>query len=531
MLESSLNQLSAATRSPAGSGGLAPSRDAGADRVWRLVLLLCIGQVILWSVATGLAYHSPEIDSAEQLVWSFSMEGGYWKHPPLPSWVMHCMLALFGPSVVLTFVMAQAAIVIAMALIWRLGCEFMSPQRSLIAMLLTSLVTYHNLGGDNFNHNTVLLPLQVAMTLAFFLATRRGSWSLWAAAGLFAALSMLSKYVAWMPIAGLLLYLLLDRALHHRRTLIGLALGAAVFGLVMLPHVLWLQATDFVTFKYARMVLPTTDPSSSLRATVSFLVVQVERLMPMLFALAFLLIRTDKGMAGSLACVEPPRRDRMFLWMASLAPLTLTIIFGLVAQTELKPRWGANAFLFSGLLAMMLVQRRETTAMLRAALRFTIVLHLLLALSLALGQSLIAEHLGRGTRKNFPGALLTMETVRTWKAHTSAPLHIVVARTWLGGNIVANMPSRLAVLIAGDYGKTPWVRPQDVSDCGAMILEEQTIDSRGLPGENPAIHTLMAGASATGEWNLSSDEARPHAGHVIRWGILLPQHPASCAIQ
>ena len=107
------------------------------------------------------------IDSAEQFVWAFSLENGYWKHPPMPSWIMHALIQLFGPSVALPFVATQASIVIALALTWRLGCEFMSPQRSLIAMLLTSLVTYHNIGGDCFNHNTALLPFQAAALLIY----------------------------------------------------------------------------------------------------------------------------------------------------------------------------------------------------------------------------------------------------------------------------------------------------------------------------------------------------------------------------
>ena len=60
-----------------------PAAPAWRDRrtlAW--VLLLCIGQVALWGQGIGLNYQSPDIDSAEQFVWAFSMENGYWKHPP-----------------------------------------------------------------------------------------------------------------------------------------------------------------------------------------------------------------------------------------------------------------------------------------------------------------------------------------------------------------------------------------------------------------------------------------------------------------
>src|SRR5712675_1857566 len=114
------------------------------------VLLLCAAQVLLWSLAFGLTYSAPELDGAEQFVWSFSLENGYWKHPPMPSWIMHGLIQVFGASVALPFVATQISVVVALALTWRLGCEFMSARRSLIAMVLTSLVTYHNIGADCF---------------------------------------------------------------------------------------------------------------------------------------------------------------------------------------------------------------------------------------------------------------------------------------------------------------------------------------------------------------------------------------------
>jgi len=40
------------------------------------VLLLCAAQVLLWSLAFGLTYSAPELDGAEQFVWSFSLESG-----------------------------------------------------------------------------------------------------------------------------------------------------------------------------------------------------------------------------------------------------------------------------------------------------------------------------------------------------------------------------------------------------------------------------------------------------------------------
>lgn len=500
-----------------------------------VVLLLCIGQALLWGLAVSAFYSAPEIDSAEEFVWAFSLENGYWKHPPGPSWIMHALLNVFGPSVALPFVAAQAAIVIALAITWRLGCELMSPWRSLMAMALTSLVTYHNIGGDNFNHSTALLPFQAAMVLLFFLATRRGGLYLWALTGLFAGLSMLVKYVALLPIGGLLIYLLLDRQLHTRRVLAGLAVAAAVFSLVLLPHAIWLQRTDFLPFRYAQTVAQAAPGfGATLRSAAEFTMIQSIRILPMLAGLAWILWRREQRPAPTGA-PGPDGRDRLFLWVAAFAPLALTMLFALVSRTELQSRWGSNGFLLSGLLAFALLKRADTPQMLRRTLAFVIAAHVLFVATLTLSKTVLAEHFQRRTRVNFPGAVLAHEASSVWKAHTDAPLRIVVSDIWLGGNIIANSSERVAVLIDGHEFKSPWVKEKAVRDCGALVLDNLTSPNSATASNDGALDVLMARASFTGTWNLpwavSQSQATAQKTGAVRWGIIEPRDSAACRIR
>src|SRR5258706_9738206 len=59
---------------------------------WREAALFALAQALLWSLAFSLTYKAPALDGAEQFVWAFSLENGYWKHPPLPSWIFHALL-------------------------------------------------------------------------------------------------------------------------------------------------------------------------------------------------------------------------------------------------------------------------------------------------------------------------------------------------------------------------------------------------------------------------------------------------------
>ena len=501
-----------------------------------LVALLCIAQVLLWGSAFALAYKAPEIDSAEQFVWAFSLQNGYWKHPPLPSWIMHALLSVFGPSVALPVVATQVAIVGALALTWRLGCEWMSPQRSLIAMALTSLVTYHNIGGDCFNHNTAMLPFQAATTLLFYRATRSGAWHHWALAGLAAGLSMLVKYVALFPLAGLLLYFLLERRLHRARQLQGLLLAAAVFCAVLVPHALWLQRTDFLPFRYAQSVAQAMPGwPATLTSLGSFAMMQAVRLLPFLIGFAYVFGSRPQRADCATTAAAGPAPDHLFLWIVALTPLLAPLLFGMATQTELQSRWGANAFLLTGWLALAHWPGADDQRSLRRTLGFVCAAHVVLCLGMTLGKTVLAEHLQIRTRANFPGALLAREAQATWRSYSDAPLRLVVSDIWLGGNIVANSSQRVAVLIDGHRFKSPWVRDSAVDDCGALVLDDLTPDAHGHGAPNPALDTLMARASATGTWSLPWASARGGAAQgshgQVRWGIILPAAGERCALR
>jgi hypothetical protein len=503
---------------------------------WQTALLLCVGQVVLWSLAFWLTYTSLEVDSAEQFAWAFSLENGYWKHPPVPSWIMYGLLQVFGPSLVLPLVAAQASIAIALLLTWRLACAFMSPQRALVAMALTSLVAYHNVGGDNFNHSTALLPFQAAMVLVFYRATRSGNLWLWALTGLFAALSMLVKYVAIMPIAGLVLYLVLDRAMHQRRTLLGLAVAAGVFVLLLVPHAIWLESTNFLPFQYARtMTQPMAGWWPGLRGLLGFLGIQLLRVLPMLLGLGFVLLPL-RGALRAPPCAPAPAGDRLFLWVTTLSPLVLTLVYAVVTRTALQPRWGTNAFLTIGVLAMALVRTGDSPRLLGRTLYCTVAVHLVLCLSMTLGRTVVAEHFHWRTRVNFPGPLLARNAMAVWHAETNVPLRLVVSDVWLGGTVVANTPQqRIAVLIDGYFFKSPWINEETLQNCGALVLDDQTRGATGAVDNAAVLNGLMARASVTGMWTIPwADTHAPdptRSAAVVRWGVILPSAAGACKIR
>ncbi|MDB5956385.1 MAG: hypothetical protein JWP60_2993 [Ramlibacter sp.] len=482
-----------------------------------------------WAAGLAHGYGAPPLDSAEQLVWSYSLEASYWKHPPLPSWIMHGLTQVFGPSVALPFFAAEISAALALALLWRLGAEIFGPGRSLLAAALTALVGYHSWQAESYNHNSALLPFQAAVTLFFYLAVRRGYWHLWLLTGVCAGLAMLVKYAALFPLCGLLIYLALDRQARNRRTASGLALAAAAAASVFAPHVVWLQLHDYSTLHYASSV---AQPLSGFRAWAAnlgeFGEAQLLTLMPLLMVVAWMAwsLRGPAREAGAVASAS----DRRFLWTAGLAPLLLVVLSGTVARCEILPRWGYNVFLLAGWLALDAL--RWPADRIVPALRVCVGFNLVLWTAMAILVPELKEAIGWQGRSNFPGRELATLVQETWSGHARQPLRIVISDTWLGGTIAAYRPLPLAVLADGDPARAAWVSEADVRACGAVVVLDRTGGS-SLP--QPTVSRWLVLSDVHGEWQLPWAPSRGlrHPWGLttrIAWGVIEPRDPGDCRL-
>ena len=494
---------------------------ATTQRFTLCVVLLALLYAVAWAAGMAHYHGAPPLDSAEQLVWSYVMEGGYWKHPPLPSWIMHAIVQAVGPSLGGPFVAAQVSVGVALLLLWRLGCEFMDPKLSLLAAALTALVGYHGWCADTYNHNSALLPFQAAVTLCFYLAVRRGSWRMWLLTGLFAGLAMLVKYVALLPMVGLLLAVLVDRDARTPRTAVGIALAAAVALAVFSPHLLWLQSHAFLPVQYARgTAVPLASPYAWLANAGAFWGAQAARLLPLAAVLGWMLWVRQRG--GAPPTGMPSRRsDRLFLWTVGLTPLALVLLIGLVTRTEIAPRWGHNVFLLAGWLALDALRWPARDA--GRALRACAGVHVVLWIAITVVVPSLGKAISWQGRSSFPGQQLADAAKSTWAAMTGRPLRLVISDIWLGGTLVAYNGSALAVLADGELQRAPWVTARDVLECGALVVHDRSDHLQVLPGVN----RWLDAASWHGEWTLpwapSRGLERGRTVTTIAWGIIPPQ--------
>src|SRR4051812_16690410 len=497
---------------------------------WLTVMLLAALFVLCWGAGMAWSFHAPTADSAEQLAWSYALELGYWKHPPLPSWIMHALVALFGPSVALPFFAAHACTAIALVLTWRLGCEFMSPRRSLAAAALTALVGFHAWANHDYNHNSALLPFQAATVLCFWFAVRRARWGWWLLAGAFAGLALLVKYVALLPLAAMGLYFLADRRLHSRRQIAGAVLACATAVAVLAPHLAWLAAHQFLPLSYARAVaVHAPDLLGWLREMAHFLLAQLGQLAFPLLAAAWRW-RPRRGTPSPAREPIAPEARR-FLWIVGISPLALLLVYAAATETVLEPRWGSNLYLLSGWL--LLDALGPSQAVTRGALRVGVLLQVAVWAAVACVIPALAAAIHWQTRAQFPGETLARNGMAAWDAATHAPLRIVVGEVWLGGTMIAYAGRPLAVLGEGQFFRSPWVQARDLTDCGALVLQDRSVP---VADWFPEVTRLVDGAPVHGEWllpwapNRGLRRQEYPEGRRIAWAVVPPKDAARCRL-
>ncbi|MFT0532847.1 glycosyltransferase family 39 protein [Castellaniella hirudinis] len=452
-----------------------------------LLALCLLAMVALWTALTGFSHTAPDLDGMEELVWATSLELGYTKHPPLPSWFMHFATQVFGRPVWLPFLMGQLFSALGLWFVWKLGREITTPRRALMATLLVSVTAYFSMRGTIYNHNTAQLWSIAAAIWLFYRALRDQHRRDWIWLGIVSGLAMLTKYSAVILFAAFFLYLLRSGAWRARRTWQGLAWAGLAFVLVVSPHLWWLAQHQFQPLRYADASLQTSGRLAALGTLLAFTLDQLGRLSPMLAVLGvWALWRRRQGdrapgyaandawfaaqsarSASFWADLSP--ETRQFLLWVGLAPLISTLLVSALLGSRLEASWGSTFFVLFGFYALRGL-RGDEGVQLRRILILAAAMHLALALGYAAGRGPLAHWAGHASRSTYPGPALSELALQHWRQHQPGrPLRVVAANTWLGGNIAVHAGPATQVYIDADDAQSPWFAPGSALDCGALV--------------------------------------------------------------
>jgi 4-amino-4-deoxy-L-arabinose transferase-like glycosyltransferase len=220
---------------------------ASAGRAFAVFLAL---HATLWTALPALLYPNLPLDLIEALVYGREWQLGYDKLPPLPWWLVQAAYQSVGQDFAY-YLLAQAAVVAALAIVWMVARPLTGALGALVAVLIVDGLHYLNYTAAKFNHDVIQLPFWALAGFAFHRALRGKQWTDWLLMGLAIGLSLWAKYFVVVLATPMALFVLADRDARKCLATPGPYIAAAVSLIVMAPHLVWLVQNDFLPFAYA----------------------------------------------------------------------------------------------------------------------------------------------------------------------------------------------------------------------------------------------------------------------------------------
>ena len=486
------------------------------------ILIFATLYVLAWIAVPPLLGQSFALDVVESLSWGQEWQWGYYKHPPLAPVVLNIFyvtLGKFGP-----YVLSQLCIALTLVMVWRTGRRLMDADRAFLGTVLTMGVAYYNFPAIEFNHNIAQMPLWAALGYGFVAALQDGKLRQWLGLGLLAGLGMLTKYSIAVLLLTFGLFVLVRADQRKLLLRLGPWLAVGTMLLVLVPHLLWLQASEGLPFAYAsaRAAALASNPRAE---ALMFPITQLAAHLPLLAVLTWAWWRTHTLTKAQPAAAGPrlhTHNPALLLWLA-LVPGVIVVLLGVTLGMRLRDMWGSPMWAFSGLLVVACVPAQRLAWMRPSLLRALAVWLVLVTAFMTVYMGWGAQLRGRPARVDWPALTLAQQADRTWQQLSTCPLDTVAGDYWLTGLVSAFGASRPSVLIDGDARFSPWVDTQRLQTRGALwFWQAKPGATAPQPPEPLASLALDDLQVQEGSWQIAWPHAIADAPLQLRWRAYIP---------
>lgn len=483
--------------------------------------LLAAGVVLAWVLVALMTNSAQYGDHFEQFSWAQSLEWGYHKHPPLPSWLLAGAIRFGGLHLWWPSVLAAGCIALNLLLTWRIGCWLIGEDRAALAVLFAGLQQGFMGKAQLFNHNSVLVLSVSAAVLLTLRATQvRADRPVpnptvrWALVGVVAGLAMLSKYQAALPLLGVLVALWRSGALVHPANRLGLALAVSLMALMLAPHVAWVATHGWSTVAYATQAGVSLSLVERLASVGKFLAIQVRVVSPALL----LLLIVAKWPGQPVATVPDPgaRTRPQWIWLLSLlgVPVAGVLVAALLGSLRLQDHWGIQTFQFLGLVVAAAWPRPVRPAW-RRWVTVALVLHAVWALAYTAPRW---TDLARSSRQRldefYPAQAMADAMSRAWAQANPAGCALRYVRgPGFEAGIVGLYAASHPGVIDDNLLHTPWLQPAEFAQAGHMAVR------LGAP---PDLDEWSSGPVLRGEFSFDVPAQGREPHQTLHWMIVPP---------
>jgi 4-amino-4-deoxy-L-arabinose transferase-like glycosyltransferase len=434
--------------------------------LWIFVLL----HVSVWTLAPSFARLNLPLDAIEGTIWGSQLQWGYDKNPFLSAWLTELAVKLEETSGLAIYLFSQLSVAVCFLGVFLLARKMLPALYALLAVLILEGVQYYHLHAIDFSDNALELSMWSLTILFFYNACQKNKIQDWMLTGLFAGLSLMTKYYSALLLFSLFLFLFWNkdsRQLFKKREIY---IGLLVFLLIILPHVLWLFSHHFATVYYAlqRVDVAEHHKIQHLTFPLQFIIEQGETFLPAF--LLFLILYIPSRVLGHKKNFRVPSFDQAFLWFAGLGPFILTILISLITGFKLRAAWGQPLLSLWGILLCLYLQPHLTDKKIKNFFIFLCCAMLIFMMLYCVSQ----VHSKNISSANFPGKIIARTLTRTWHERTGTRLKYVAGPRWLAGNMAFYTNDHPQVFIDWNTAQSPWIDEGDLKKHGALFVWDLT---------------------------------------------------------
>jgi 4-amino-4-deoxy-L-arabinose transferase-like glycosyltransferase len=239
---------------------------------------IAVAAVVTALTALRVIYASLiDLRTDEAYYWTWSKESvlSFLDHPPMIAWFIRFGTAIFGDTNLGVRFAGILAMLVTQLLLADIVRRVTHDVRAIIlVVLMPEAALYYGLLMAKVSPDVALIPFAVAMIWALIRLEESGNPRWWLAAGVFAGLSLLSKYTAVMLIPAVLAFMLVPD--WRRRWLLSPYpwLAALIAVVLFLPVLIWNAQHDWASFRF-QLVRAIATHELSLRTVADFIGLQL----------------------------------------------------------------------------------------------------------------------------------------------------------------------------------------------------------------------------------------------------------------
>jgi 4-amino-4-deoxy-L-arabinose transferase-like glycosyltransferase len=255
---------------------IAPAISAKPDGAERRLILVAAAIIAAMTVMRIVYASAIELRTDEAYYWTWSKEAAlsFLDHPPGIAWMIRLSTAIFGDTALGVRFGGIVAMLVTQLLLADIVRRLTHDARAIMfAVLMPEAALYYGLLMAKVAPDVAMIPCAMAMVWSLVRLAQGGDGRWWLAAGLFAGLSMLSKFTAIMFAPAVAAFLLVPdwrwRWLRSPYPYLAVLVAIAVFS----PVLIWNAQHDWASFRF-QGVRATANYGISLRTIGDYIGLQ-----------------------------------------------------------------------------------------------------------------------------------------------------------------------------------------------------------------------------------------------------------------